>query len=345
MLIDDVHAKVVTFLYADDRKRGERTSVGSAFFVELPVVGSDAIAEYVVTANHVVTMCQAANHWPLYARVNTIDGGYENLLVPDWESDFDNEIAATSLRKPIDELGDRAQLLDVLCIAPHEFVRDEIQFDRMNPGVGDDVFFIGLFERHPGKTQNQPAFRFGNISLMPKEKVRVEIDRRGGTALVHAYLVEARSHSGHSGSPAFLYMDIPAWTTIEHRTYPPALLGLVQGHFDSTSDLDLLGDIRKVRKENAGMAVIIPASAILRLLIEREAFVNEREEIRHLRESEELAATADVLLSDDDETFGPGDFNEALRRATRITPPKSDPEGGGTSGGNWIGGCNARRTR
>ena len=38
---------------------------------------------------------------------------------------------------------------------------------------GQDVFIVGLFIEYSGKKQSQPVLRFGNISLMPREKVDV----------------------------------------------------------------------------------------------------------------------------------------------------------------------------
>jgi hypothetical protein len=147
----------------------------------------------------------------------------------------------------------------------------------MNPGVGDSVFFMGLFSRHPGRTRNQTVARFGNISLLPDEKIKVQVDSVGGTAQVDAYLVEARSHAGHSGSPAFIYMtnDLSA-IALGGPATNALLLGLVQGHFDAPSDLALLGDVGP-RQENAGMAVIIPAPLILDLVMTKERFVKERQ--------------------------------------------------------------------
>jgi hypothetical protein len=62
---------------------------------------------------------------------------------------------------------------------------------------------MGLFSEHPGGDHNEPIARFGNIALMPAEKVTVDVG--DSTAHIRAYLVEARSWGGHSGSPAFVF--------------------------------------------------------------------------------------------------------------------------------------------
>src|SRR5438445_660680 len=67
--------------------------------------------------------------------------------------------------------------------------------------VGGTGFLLGWFISHSSKQTNQPLARFGNIAMMPGEKV---VDGRG--LRVEAYLVEMRSLSGYSGSPVFVYL-------------------------------------------------------------------------------------------------------------------------------------------
>jgi hypothetical protein len=65
------------------------------------------------------------------------------------------------------------------------------RMDQLNIGVGDEVFMIGRFISHQGLNRSQPLARFGNIAMMPGERVR---DGRGFD--VEAFLVEMRSLSG-----------------------------------------------------------------------------------------------------------------------------------------------------
>ena len=41
----------------------------------------------------------------------------------------------------------------------------------LNMGVGDEVFMLGRFISHSGIQKNQPLARFGNIALMPDERI------------------------------------------------------------------------------------------------------------------------------------------------------------------------------
>lgn len=66
-------------------------------------------------------------------------------------------------------------------------------------GPGDDVFMVGRFMDHDGGEKNQPAFRFGNISIDP-----TPIMQSNGVK-PPAYCVDLHSRSGFSGSPVFVY--------------------------------------------------------------------------------------------------------------------------------------------
>jgi hypothetical protein len=68
----------------------------------------------------------------------------------------------------------------------------------MHIGIGDAVFITGLFSHHPGKARNLRVIRVGNIAAMPDEPVKTQ---RGE---MEAYLIEARSLGGLSGSPVFV---------------------------------------------------------------------------------------------------------------------------------------------
>jgi hypothetical protein len=91
-------------------------------------------------------------------------------------------------------------------------------------GPGEDFFIAGWFELHSGRFRNIPIVRVGNIAAMPDERVHV-----GGVEM-DAYLIEARSIGGISGSPVFVNIG----GVRPNGIVPPAfqLLGLVHGYFD-----------------------------------------------------------------------------------------------------------------
>jgi hypothetical protein len=67
--------------------------------------------------------------------------------------------------------------------------------------AGDEAFFVGRFIGHDGKQTNSPTARFGNLITADTQRVPTSrgIDQE-------SFLVEARSLSGYSGSPVFVYL-------------------------------------------------------------------------------------------------------------------------------------------
>ncbi|MCA1703536.1 MAG: hypothetical protein LC808_09870, partial [Actinobacteria bacterium] len=129
-------------------------------------------------------------------------------------------------------------------------------------GEGDEVFFIGLFSEAPGRKRSQPIVRFGNISLMPREPLLLDLGEGSGRIRADAYLVEARSWGGYSGSPAFVYFPPDRHLdSLKSKGWGPALLGLVQGHYGIEQEVAFTGDILGSGKVpvNAGIAAVIPA--------------------------------------------------------------------------------------
>lgn len=136
-------------------------------------------------------------------------------------------------------------------------------------GVGNEVFLIGLFHRHYGQKNNIPIVRVGNICAMPGEKINTA---RGPA---DAYLIEARSLGGLSGSPVFL--PLGTRRTMTGLVMTPGqmqryyLLGVIHGHFDvSESDLvdELLstGDALKPQSVNMGIAVVVPIEKVIEVI-------------------------------------------------------------------------------
>jgi hypothetical protein len=100
-----------------------------------------------------------------------------------------------------------------------------------------------------------------------------------------AYLAEAYSRGGHSGSPAFLYFLLtrkPGQLTDLTAAGPAgvtAVLGVVAAHYDVELEAD------DPTTGNSGIAVIVPAQHIIDLLMAKDS-VKEREEARRDVEAE-----------------------------------------------------------
>jgi hypothetical protein len=262
MLIDEQFRKCVTYLYIDgaDPKSGAaiKQPVATAFFAD--VVDGPAKVVYAVTAQHVLDKTE--NHGPLYIRLNTA-GAYLDVAAPqeDWTRHLSTDVAAIRVRAP-------ANSYDVLSIPLGSFLTDD-KVREARIGVGDEVFFAGLFTMHPGREKVQPIIRFGHVSMMPHEPVNVDLRN---ASRIDAYLVEARSWGGHSGSPVFVYFpaDRQGNSITVSVQVPIFVLGLVHGHHDIVQDVNMLGDIGGTVPLNAGMAVVVPSQKIIDVLMDEE---------------------------------------------------------------------------
>lgn len=275
MLIDDQLRKCAAVLCrdidveVDGMSATQRVEDATVFFVSIPVVGEWSTT-YVVTARH-------ASHGPAWLRLNFKEGrvpagspGYMDVPVDPaaWIRSEVTDVAVAGLTAPpnIDLTLLDFQPIPITGIAHTAF--------ESALGLGDEVVFISLFTPSPGQTRFEPIARFGNISRLPKERIRIQVEP-GTYVRVNAYLVEARSWGGHSGSPAFAYYNVdrgkpPGLTTITSRV-PPVLMGLVSGHFPipiSKRTRDSLGS--QESSANSGMAAVIPGQAIVDLLMSDE---------------------------------------------------------------------------
>ena len=100
--------------------------------------------------------------------------------------------------------------------------------------------------------------RMGNIAMVPDE--RIPITNFGD---MEAYLIEARSIGGLSGSPVFV---IEVVDPLDRRIH---LLGLIQGHWDVKPEtiIDEATEDSETRAGvNVGIAIVTPASKILEII-------------------------------------------------------------------------------
>lgn len=151
-------------------------------------------------------------------------------------------------------------------------------------GPGDDVFMVGRFINQEGRQRNLPAARFGNISVMPEEKIR-----QPAGYMQESFLVEMRSHAGYSGSPVHVYRAPRVsleWPPDRSRSAPPIirdeahgtwLLGVNWGYITDdweitrrkrTSKLAGVDEASSAEfvRANTGMNGVVPAWKLLELI-------------------------------------------------------------------------------
>jgi len=329
MFVRDDVRKCVLFL--GTKEKGKFRPRATAFVVsmiESPQIGF----RYLVTAEHVIVGLQEKGK-EIWVRSNLKNGTtQENPLVGRWWFHPDNEAAPTDVAVvPIDFSSDEdflsIPLAGTIGIAAPANV---LQTHRV--GVGHEVFITGLFRTHYGNQKNVPIVRVGNIAMMRGEPVKTEY-----CGYTDAYLIEARSIGGLSGSPVFV--NIPVWHTgalddhgkprtdfapfIGDKTY---LLGLMHGHFDIQNlndDVVTDDEVGATHGIHTGIGVVIPVEKILETIHQPE-FVEMRKAAakEHFAKGGAKADVADAVVPPDDDA-NPNhlaDFTRLVDVAARKRP-------------------------
>ncbi len=225
---------------------------GTAFFVSVPSESTQGWNYvYLVTAKHVAMKLEGQT---FMVRINTKDG--KSALVKGegtkwWyhATDESVDVALIPFLPP--------EEFEYKHIPTTMFLLDETIRDK-SIGTGDEVFITGLFAHLTGSARNLPIVRMGNIAMMPGEPVP---SKEFGD--IEAYLIEARSIGGLSGSPAFVRETV---TTGLGAFY---LLGLMHGHWDippQSKKNAVRVDEDTYGRVNMGIAIVIPAKKILEVL-------------------------------------------------------------------------------
>jgi len=252
-------------------ERGEGAG-GSGFFMSVPSTKvPDSGYIYGITNAHVVRRCGDS---PV-VRLNSMDGQAISLVsrAEHWVfHPAQDDLAAAPLSVPKEV---QAKWIPVgACISPDVIAEHDI-------GPGDDVYMVGRYVDHGGRQRNWPSVRFGNLSMMNWEPIRLE-----SGLLQEAFLVECRSVGGFSGSPVFVWIPPmaarPGVKAIYASGFGPWLLGVDCGHLDATHPVvDLGGKFHPEgwrARASSGMAVVVPAWKVVELLND-PVFINRRAQI------------------------------------------------------------------
>lgn len=261
MLVPDNIQKCVVFVGLE-MANGDKILVGTAFILGRRIPDTDKSFIYVTTARHVIEGIKKRGLNKVFLRFNLHDDNatWFGVDLEAWRyhpSDPTVDVAVFHAKFPE---GYDFLLYPVSGMATPDVIAHH------GIGCGDEVFIVGLFARHHGQQRNIPIVRIGNIAAMPEEPVDTEM----GSAF--AYLIEARSIGGLSGSPVFAQLG-----PVRFRNGKPYLadgpnvfhlLGLIHGHWDiGLSDTEsALADASGERQINVGIAIVVPASKILEVI-------------------------------------------------------------------------------
>ena len=290
--------KCVVFLGYKD-KHGKHQVAGSAFWVSR--AGPSDIQDvyrpaYLVTAGHVIECIKSrssATDPRVWMRVNIRDsqGLWKDVYNGSWKFHRDAGADLAVLKIGMDNNLDHAAWP-----LENSVNAETLSASHYTVEHGDEVFFSGLFWPHKGILRNTPIVRVGNVAALREEPVLTKFGQSD------AYLVDAHSIGGFSGSPVFID-TVEAKRARELSTSPflgPSrflLLGFMHGHYheeDEESEI-VVDDGTGQAKVNTGICIVIPSEKIIEVIHE-SFFAEEEEEIKAYRQRKrgEIEAGADV---------------------------------------------------
>lgn len=281
--------KCVIFIgYEED---GVSRITGTAFIITKPSAENPKLSHrYLVTAFHNILRAQERGLENIQLRVNLRgDRGAHYVPFPldlfvfhpnhaEGLECVDVAVAPLNLsREYVDYLN-----IPIALLASEQIMESE------QIGLGDEIAIVGLFTNHVGNTRNEPIVRVGNICAMPFDKVRT------GIGNMKAYLIEARSIGGLSGSPVFAYMSHTRAKITRHNDSNVNLewksrvdgqpviycIGLIHGHYDTNVAMDDVVDDAAggARNVNIGVAVVVPVHKILETLNQPKLLEREKQQ-------------------------------------------------------------------
>lgn len=132
-------------------------------------------------------------------------------------------------------------------------------------GIGDEIYIVGLFTFHAGENRNIPIVRVVNIASTIEEKIQTKYGP------MNAYLIEARSIGGLSGSPVFINNGALKFRDGKLKYKDDGvqlrLIGMIHGHFDIESGKidSILEDINNKQNVNTGIGIVTLGEKLITL--------------------------------------------------------------------------------
>lgn len=266
MLVPDQMRECACFAFV---RVGEEMRPVGTFFASLVVgeteAGIPTSLPLLITALHVVAKAQTTEGGDgyVYIRVNTTSGAAEFVKIEDgWVMPEQTPLAVDVAVCAWPYSNEKYEFK---AVSISNWLTDEVS-EAETVGVGDDLFLTGLFVNHHGKERNAPIVRVGNIAAMPGEPVATKLGP------MEAYLVEARSVGGLSGSPVFLSLGAYRLGSDGNARLRSGalwhLLGVMHGHWripGGGTDA-VVDDGLSEEYVNMGIAIVTPITKVVGLL-------------------------------------------------------------------------------
>ena len=327
MRISEDMLRSVVFVCSRGRD-GTYTEQGTAFGVSIADSPTPGYSQaYLVTARHVIDVCERTGDRRVHLRINTTDGRFRYVEVGEnlwWKpNDAGVDIAFLAL--------DYSPDLD-LCPLDWEVLGTEDAFEHYSLGIGDPLAIVGLFTSVTGRQQNRPIVRSGNIAAMPDEPILEGDDEPPYLA----YLVEMRSTGGLSGSPVLAVLGYARDAQGELvRTRQFLLIGLIRGHWPSphaSGPHHLADDFGQVQR---GIATVTPVQYLTKMLMSEPVIAHRRQKAaEHAARQGKKSVLDSATLVPADAARAPGRKPERLaidatfEDAARMLALTPRPEGG-----------------
>ena len=298
LAMDPYYLDCSVYLYRSHKDAQDGTRFGgSGFIVAIESRHQGKFYDAVVTNRHVV---DGGNH---FIRFNSKQDE-TTIVIPttpdEWVISSDDDLAVLPTTLP--------PSIRSVAVPTDMFLGEDCSIDGWPVFPGDEVFFYGRLIQHDGRQRNKPVMRFGNISMLADESVPIEMDAQQQVG----FLVECRSLSGFSGSPAFVrlaqtrathpYRDRQQYEGKLIPTKTLRLLGVDCGHLSFWSQARTKPNSHGLKipetyvETNSGIAIIVPAWRLLRMF-NQEPLASEREAIERRLDQENSSAIPDAAPS------------------------------------------------
>ena len=256
--------KSVFFIGYQNQTDNKMIPIGSAVYL----CEDDASQGYIVTAAHIIHKLKALGVKKVYVFVNFKP---DKAPKPENQKAFLTTEISSWVMHPTDEAIDIAFFsftlshdADYLAIKFQNCMNDKL-FVEHEVSIGDELIITGLFHHHAGQYRNIPIVRIGNLAALNEEKIMTKLGP------MDAYLIEARSIGGLSGSP--VYVNLGHTRFIKGKLtnsgnvdgVTSVLFGILHGHYDETFDSDNT-TIESPEKINMGIAIVTPIQRAIELI-------------------------------------------------------------------------------